>query len=171
MWSTVIFAPITDKLGSVLYQLRWVGEVAHLNRSPILRSTINNSKHTHTHTHNTHTHWACQCTSSMANYSQNVKVQLCSMEAMEKKEHMCVCVCVFKPRVTEWEKVCQREREKDNGRMKEAGRKYCSICIHQMSTHFHYILLNKAYGKHGSGQSSSRPDCADRGTVALFQNL
>ncbi len=58
----------------------------------------------------------------------------------------------------------ERERKKDNGRMKEAGRMYC---IHQMSTHFHYILLNKAFEKHGRGHSSSRSDCADRGTVAL----
>ncbi len=73
---------------------------------------------------------------------------------------VCVCVCVQAKGERMRESVREREREKDNGRMKEAGRMYC---IHQMSTRFHYILLNKAFEKHGRG----RPDCADRGTVAL----
>lgn len=88
-WNTVIFAPITDTYGLCISQLRWVGEAVHLSRCPIWRSTINKAEQAHTHTH-TKKHSICQRPSSMANYSQNVKVHLCFMVVMEKRVYVCV---------------------------------------------------------------------------------
>lgn len=66
-----------------------------------------------------------------------------------------MCVCVSKAdRVRKIVSVNVCHREKDN-REQRKGSDSCSICIHHTSTRFHNNLLNKPYGKHGRGPSSS----------------